>query len=323
MVASLSSGLGEITFLALSSFYPSATGVMAFSAGTGAAGVTGSLAYLALHTWGKLSTVHTLMTVSIVPWFMLVSWWIISKPFEQIERSRLRFAPSPAPLSSPVDVYRDASAVSSPSDANALDHRVGSLADDVLTEQDPSCDLSNRTLKRPEQMSLGQRLQLLKPLIWPFMIPLFSVFWAYSSFFLEQPHTRSLHFISEYTINQGVFPTLIFEPLQWPVQSADAYYIYYQFCYQIAVFISRTSVRWIQFRQVYLMAIIQVGLLALFICQGNLKATVIVCFFSAEWYPRFDNVHTKCVHNRAPHSRRGAFGWRRVRECVLHDSEYE
>jgi len=58
-------------------------------------------------------------------------------------------------------------------------------------------------------------------------------------------------------------------PLQWPIKTKEHYYIYYQFCYQIAVCISRTSVRWIRIRQVSILSASQVALLIFFIVQGN------------------------------------------------------
>ncbi|KAK9395476.1 battenin [Crotalus adamanteus] len=69
VLASLSSGLGEITFLALTSFFNSAV-VSAWSSGTGGAGLIGALSYLGL-TQGGLTPQDTLLFMTIVPVIML------------------------------------------------------------------------------------------------------------------------------------------------------------------------------------------------------------------------------------------------------------
>ncbi|KAF9092116.1 battenin CLN3 protein [Mortierella sp. AD031] len=63
MMASLSSGLGELTFLMLSSFYRLQM-VSAWSSGTGGAGLLGALLFLALTSWIGLSIPRTLAVVS-------------------------------------------------------------------------------------------------------------------------------------------------------------------------------------------------------------------------------------------------------------------
>lgn len=64
MMASLSSGLGELTFLMLSSFYRLEM-VSAWSSGTGGAGLLGALLFLALTSWLGLSVPQTLAVVSV------------------------------------------------------------------------------------------------------------------------------------------------------------------------------------------------------------------------------------------------------------------
>ena len=63
-LASLSSGLGELTFLMLSSFYRLQM-VSAWSSGTGGAGLLGSLLFLALTSWAGLTLTRTLAVVSV------------------------------------------------------------------------------------------------------------------------------------------------------------------------------------------------------------------------------------------------------------------
>ncbi|XP_062993751.1 battenin isoform X1 [Elgaria multicarinata webbii] len=76
--ASISSGLGEITFLALTSFFNSAV-VSAWSSGTGGAGLIGALSYLGLTLVG-FSPQHTLLLMTIVPVIMLASYCFLLAP---------------------------------------------------------------------------------------------------------------------------------------------------------------------------------------------------------------------------------------------------
>ncbi|KAF9130202.1 battenin CLN3 protein [Mortierella sp. 14UC] len=76
MMASLSSGLGELTFLMLSSFYRLQM-VSAWSSGTGGAGLLGALLFLALTSWFGLSISRTLAVVSLFPILLLVAYFVI------------------------------------------------------------------------------------------------------------------------------------------------------------------------------------------------------------------------------------------------------
>lgn len=76
MMASLSSGLGEQTFLMLSSFYRLQM-VSAWSSGTGGAGLLGSLLFLALTSWIGLSIPATLGVVSMFPLAMLFAYFVM------------------------------------------------------------------------------------------------------------------------------------------------------------------------------------------------------------------------------------------------------
>ncbi|XP_015273733.1 PREDICTED: battenin [Gekko japonicus] len=78
VLASVSSGLGEITFLALTSFFDSAV-VSAWSSGTGGAGLLGALSYLGL-TQAGLTPQHTLLTMNVIPIIMLASYLLLAPP---------------------------------------------------------------------------------------------------------------------------------------------------------------------------------------------------------------------------------------------------
>ncbi|KAM3821605.1 battenin [Vipera latastei] len=84
VLASISSGLGEITFLALTSFFNSAV-VSAWSSGTGGAGLIGALSYLGL-TQAGLTPQETLLFMTIVPVIMLASYCFLLAPPPQAPR---------------------------------------------------------------------------------------------------------------------------------------------------------------------------------------------------------------------------------------------
>ncbi|KAF9111595.1 battenin CLN3 protein [Mortierella sp. AM989] len=94
MMASLSSGLGELTFLMLSSFYRLQM-VSAWSSGTGGAGLLGALLFLALTSWIGLSIPRTLGVVALFPILMLVAYFIIltSPPPESSRHSSAGYRP--------------------------------------------------------------------------------------------------------------------------------------------------------------------------------------------------------------------------------------
>uniref|UniRef100_A0A2K6U5F3 Battenin n=1 Tax=Saimiri boliviensis boliviensis TaxID=39432 RepID=A0A2K6U5F3_SAIBB len=75
VLASISSGLGEVTFLSLTAFYPRAV-ISWWSSGTGGAGLLGALSYLGL-TQAGLSPQHTLLSMLGVPAVLLASYFLL------------------------------------------------------------------------------------------------------------------------------------------------------------------------------------------------------------------------------------------------------
>ncbi|XP_027469510.1 battenin isoform X1 [Zalophus californianus] len=75
VLASISSGLGEVTFLSLTAFYPRAV-ISWWSSGTGGAGLLGALSYLGL-TQAGLSPQHTLLSMLGIPALLLASYFFL------------------------------------------------------------------------------------------------------------------------------------------------------------------------------------------------------------------------------------------------------
>lgn len=92
---------------------------------------------------------------------------------------------------------------------------------------------------------LNKGVDLLRPLI-KYMIPLFLVYWA------------------EYFINQGLFELLYFKNSTFAHKDQ---YRWYNVIYQLAVFISRTSIKFIQTKRLYIFPILQILNVALALSQ--------------------------------------------------------
>ncbi|KAK2501505.1 hypothetical protein MC885_013289 [Smutsia gigantea] len=75
VLASISSGLGEVTFLSLTAIYPRAV-ISWWSSGTGGAGLLGALSYLGL-TQAGLSPQHTLLSMLGIPALLLASYFFL------------------------------------------------------------------------------------------------------------------------------------------------------------------------------------------------------------------------------------------------------
>lgn len=79
-----------------------------------------------------------------------------------------------------------------------------------------------------------------------------------------------LVYIAEYTINQGVAPTLLFPLEDSPLKDFREFYPTYNAIYQLGVFISRSSTPFIRIHHLYTPSILQVLNLAILTCQSLL-----------------------------------------------------
>ena len=72
-----------------------------------------------------------------------------------------------------------------------------------------------------------------------------------------------LVYIAEYTINQGVAPTLLFPLESSPFDEYRSFYSTYNAIYQVGVFISRSSIPFIRIHHLYIPSFLQVANLIL------------------------------------------------------------
>jgi len=236
VLASISCGGGESTFLSLTHFYGSFA--LAFwSSGTGLAGVFGGGLYLAMTTWWKLGVRKTLIILGFLPFIMLLAYFLIL-PLEVLKIN------APSILRVERDGYaavEDLDDREHQSHVSEQEHNVNpSTSTDFI---DASAALSPDPIAsrwRRVYASFQQNLRRSQKLVIPYMLPLLLVY------------------ISEYTINQGVTPTLLFPLSRMPMFNnyRDAYPTY-NTIYQVGVFISRSSTPFIRVRHLYPPSILQ------------------------------------------------------------------
>ncbi|RKP22273.1 batten's disease protein Cln3, partial [Syncephalis pseudoplumigaleata] len=73
---------------------------------------------------------------------------------------------------------------------------------------------------------------------------------------------------SEYTINQGVAPTLLYPLEKTPFRELRDHYVTYQALYQVGVFISRSSVTLVTIRRLWIPSMMQVVLLGMLVLHA-------------------------------------------------------
>lgn len=199
VLASILSGLGELTFLQLTHFYRETDAISGFLSGTGGAGLAGSFIFMALTNLAGVAVPMVLLLFAVVPLGMLFGFYVLL----------------PAPIQG------EYVALEEPAPGTGLEESA------VVT-------------------SLGAHIQHtvaeIRPLLMPYMAPLCSVY------------------VSEYVINQGIAPTLLFpltELPHWLFQSYRDIYVVYGFLYQAGVFVLRSSIRYVRVRRLYLLSYLQ------------------------------------------------------------------
>ncbi|ODV68637.1 batten's disease protein Cln3 [Hyphopichia burtonii NRRL Y-1933] len=190
-MASLASGMGEVSFLQLTHFYQEKYSIGGFLSGTGGAGLMGSFIYLIFTNVIGLKIWISLLIFSLLPFGFVISFYLI--------------LPTPT------------------------------LTDELISYQQLNDEQDSN--------HFWNTLNKIKPLIKPYMFPLCTVY------------------ISEYVINQGISPTLLY-PLEdlpnWLFSSYRDIYVVYGFLYQLGVFISRSSINFgLRFRQLYWLTLLQ------------------------------------------------------------------
>lgn len=252
VIASLSSGGGELSFLGLTHYYGPFS-LAAWASGTGGAGLIGAGLYVLLTSTIGLSVQTSLLASAFLPIIMLLSFFVIL-PQGPLRRAHSAKGYVDVPA---IDVDRDdISELPADAASQSLLASGPSIAAEAYHSHSPRP--SSPTSSRPRKGSLQQNLRRARSLFFPYMLPLLLVY------------------IAEYTINQGVSPTLLFpissdHPHNPPFIAYREFYPFYSLLYQLGVFISRSSTPFIRIHNLYLPSFLQIANLALLITQSLLN----------------------------------------------------
>ncbi|KAF3942474.1 Battenin [Dactylella cylindrospora] len=254
-ISSLSSGAGEMTFVSMTHFYDQFALAM-WSSGTGGAGIVGGTLYLALSTWFGLSTQTSLMVTSFLPILMLVSYFGVlpRDTLPESEREIRRGAYSRVD-----DEDEEEQGLMEDNEImNGSVHSSGSATFSVI-KSDSGIGASLRSFRA--------KLKKAKGLFFPYILPLLMVY------------------ISEYTINIGVAPTLLYPLEEMPFKNYRDAYPTYNTIYQVGVFISRSSTPFIRVRHLYPPSILQFINLAVLTAHamGNFIPSIWIIFLIIFW----------------------------------------
>lgn len=255
VLASLSSGGGELSFLGLTHYYGPMS-LAAWGSGTGGAGLAGAGLYVLLTTSFGFSVKGSLLASAFLPVVMLISFFVI------LPRGPLRQDGS---------VNKDYEALPERdlADEDVEGLPTGNVAASLLA---PGPAVANAAYSVHAEGHNGTgrfwaQLRRAKALFFPYMLPLLMVY------------------VAEYTINQGVSPTLLFPLASSPFSEHRSFYPFYNFLYQLGVFISRSSTPFIRIHHLYLPSVLQVVNLIFLTLQSlfNFIPSVYLVFLVIFW----------------------------------------
>ncbi|OLN81974.1 Protein BTN1-like protein 2 [Colletotrichum chlorophyti] len=228
VIASLSSGGGELSFLGLTHYYGPMS-LAGWGSGTGAAGLIGAGLYVMLTDWWGFSVRNSLLFSACLPSIMFISFFLVL-PKGPLRAGRKEYTVVPEQ-----DLEEE--------DVEDLPQNAASSA---LLAPGPSVTSTAYSVQHgSDAHSFDANLKRAKSLFFPYMLPLLLVY------------------IAEYTINQGVAPTLLFPLSSSPFKEFREFYPFYGFLYQLGVFISRSSTPFYRIHHLYLPSLLQVGNLVL------------------------------------------------------------
>ncbi|KAH7075556.1 batten's disease protein Cln3 [Paraphoma chrysanthemicola] len=236
MLASLSSGGGELSFLGLTHYYGHFA-LASWGSGTGGAGLIGAGAYAIATNTLQINPRTSLLVFAFLPLIMVLSFFVIL-PLGPLRAGSRKLGEYEAIDSNEQDEESETrhdneqEGLLSSSALSTSGHRVSDDDDD----------------NKSAHKALGgfeANLRRARGLFFPYMLPLLLVY------------------IAEYTINQGVAPTLLFPLDSSPFDEYRSFYSTYNAIYQVGVFISRSSTPFIRIHHLYIPSFLQVANLVL------------------------------------------------------------
>ncbi|RFU28238.1 hypothetical protein B7463_g8111, partial [Scytalidium lignicola] len=247
VLASLSSGGGELSFLGLTHYYGHFS-LAAWGSGTGGAGLAGAGLYVLLTTTIGFSVKSSLLASAFLPGIMLLSFFFI------LPRGPLHFAQNGKGYQDIPTVEiddEDIEDIPPSSAASSLLAPGPSSVSEAYRSYSPRSSSPTHSTHRPVPKStLLVNLRRARALFFPYMLPLLLVY------------------IGEYTINQGVAPTLLFPLASSPFSTYRSFYPFYNFLYQVGVFVARSSTPFVRIHSLYLPSMLQLLNLLLLTSQA-------------------------------------------------------
>jgi battenin len=225
ILANISSGAGEVNFLSLTHYYGPFS-LAAWGSGTGGAGLIGAGAYAVLTTEIGVSVHATLLGSALLPMIMLLSFFMLLPRglLQAARRKELEYQIVPTDVD----------------EAAEQDREIAGLLEQSSDSNSTAYSNSGDSWIKKALSDLKAKLLRARTLVIPYMVPLFLVYTA------------------EYTINQGVAPTLLFPLKESPFKHYRAFYPTYGALYQLGVFISRSSLALFRIRALYIPSFLQV-----------------------------------------------------------------
>lgn len=250
-IASISSGAGELSFLGLTHYYGPFS-LAAWGSGTGGAGLVGAGLYVFLTSTLGLTVKNSLLTCAFLPCIMLISFFLIlpQGPLRRTKQSRRYSGVNSSDLTPIMEDFNeeDIDEIPTASASQSLLAPGPSTVSEAYNSHSPQ---RSRSPTSPNQKpTFIRNLKRARLLFFPYMLPLLLVY------------------VAEYTINQGVSPTLLFPLASSPFSAYRSFYPFYNLLYQLGVFVARSSSPFIRLHNLYLPSFLQMGNLALLITQS-------------------------------------------------------
>ncbi|KAM7213928.1 Batten's disease protein Cln3 [Rhypophila decipiens] len=272
ILASLSSGGGELSFLGMTHYFGHVS-LAAWGSGTGGAGLIGAGMYVVMREWWGFTVKGCLLVSAALPGVLAFAFFFV------LPRERLRTNGSTS--SSGYERVTTAEDELDREDEPILRTERGEDFGDIPTAEaaesllapGPGSTAAAYHSQPPNKNGRTKTARFLsnlrrtKSLFFPYMLPLLLVY------------------IAEYTINQGVSPTLLFPLDESPFSEFRSFYPFYGFLYQLGVFISRSSTPWVRIHHLYSPSLLQVGNLVLLTLHAlfNFIPSVYIVFVVIFW----------------------------------------
>lgn len=240
--ASLSSGLGETTFLSSTPLYGDVS-LSGWAIGTGAAGLCGAIAYALLKM--VLDVKWIMLIMLIVPVAMMTSFKFVIVPLD-LPHCQATIASHPEPIED--NSLRLNSRGESDDQARSIEsghdiHHEAMASRPVKRyggiEHSGDQDNSKGSLTSDnDTFDLSAKIRYI-PTLKKYFIPLLLVYFG------------------EYFINQGLFEVIYIRNIAYLNLDKDEQYRWFQVSYQLGVMISRSSIELFQIRNIWVMSLLQ------------------------------------------------------------------